>query len=326
MEKLRRKGRRHSPRCRLVGGMTGCAADLSQLRIAIDTRLRTRRFLDYWESSEWAVEAAPVVDAIGEAVAARPSAEILGLVGRSVGHMVKVILRADDSNGEIGNMIAELLELHWLTCDAGFADPMKLARWMVRLTVDDQDFFVLDPKRYAAALGDTGLVTYRKEIERRRGEGSHSYSLRYVDECLAVLDGDVDKVVCLLGGNLTNPYQFTQVTEAMVELGRDDDALAWAKRGIAETNGWQVAKLYDLAAEVYLRRNAPGKSWHFGGSSIGACLRPTPTRCCVRRLKEPASGIRSALRPGLCWRPRSSAVWSTRSWLTGSPMLHGVYR
>lgn len=36
----------------------------------------------------------------------------------------------------------------------------------------------------------------------------------------------------------------------MIELGRDDDALGWALRGIAETNGWQVAKLYDLAAGV----------------------------------------------------------------------------
>ncbi|MBK6968846.1 MAG: hypothetical protein IPH29_06975 [Candidatus Microthrix sp.] len=29
-----------------------------------------------------------------------------------------------------------------------------------------------------------------------------------------------------------------------------DDALAWARRGIAETTGWQVAKLYDLAADL----------------------------------------------------------------------------
>ena len=42
----------------------------------------------------------------------------------------------------------------------------------------------------------------------------------------------------------------------MVELGRDDDALAWAQRGIADTDGWQVAQLYDLAAGVYFRRDA----------------------------------------------------------------------
>lgn len=34
----------------------------------------------------------------------------------------------------------------------------------------------------------------------------------------------------------------------MVSLGQVDDALTWARRGITETTGWQVAKLYDLAA------------------------------------------------------------------------------
>ena len=72
-----------------------------------------------------------------------------------------------------------------------------------------------------------------------------------------MLDGDIDKVVGLLGGDQTSPYQFIQVTEAMVELDRDADALTWAQRGIADTDGWQVAQLYDLAAGVYIRRNAP---------------------------------------------------------------------
>ena len=256
IENLRQGGRRgpygYQPGRELM-------ADLTQLRAEIDEGLRTRRFLDYWESSEWASEATPVVDAIRDALAASPSAELLGLIERAVGHVIKVILRADDSNGEIGGLAAELLESHGLACDAGVADPVKLARWMVRFTVDDQDFFVLDPKRYADALGETGLAVYRKEIDRRRREGEQPFALRYVDERLAVLDGDVDKIIRLLGGNLTSPYQFIQVTEAMVELGRDDDALAWAQRGIAETGGWQVAQLYDLAAGVYVRRGALGE-------------------------------------------------------------------
>jgi len=40
----------------------------------------------------------------------------------------------------------------------------------------------------------------------------------------------------------------------MVEMGRDDDVLSWATRGIAESSGWQVAQLYDLAAGVHTRR------------------------------------------------------------------------
>ncbi len=40
----------------------------------------------------------------------------------------------------------------------------------------------------------------------------------------------------------------------MAELGRSDDALAWARRGIESTSGWQVAKLYDIAAGVIANR------------------------------------------------------------------------
>ena len=162
----------------------------------------------------------------------------------------------DDSNGEIGGLINDLIEFHGTACDAGVADPVKLARWLVRFTVDDQDFFVLDPKRYANALGVTGLAQYRKEVDRRREVGKTVFALTYIDERLAVLDGDVERVVEFLGGDQTRPYQFIQVTEAMVELDRDADALTWALRGIAETDGSQVAQLHDLAAGVYQRRDA----------------------------------------------------------------------
>ncbi len=64
-------------------------------------------------------------------------------------------------------------------------------------------------------------------------------------------------LVVLFGGDLSAPHQFIRVSEAMAELGCDEEVLLWAKRGIAETDGWQVAQLYDLACGVYERRSAP---------------------------------------------------------------------
>ena len=224
------------------------------LRAEIDRGLRTRRFLGYYESRAWAIEAAPIVDAVGDAVASSPSQELVLLIQRAVGHVVKVILRADDSDGMIGDLASELLELHALACDSGVADPAKLARWIVRFCFDDQDFFEIDPVRYAPALGESGLKAYRREVQRRRAAGDDSFAAKYATERLAVLDGDVDLIVDLLGGDFSNPYHFIRVAEAMRELGRDDDVLTWARRGIAETSGWQVAQLYDLTAGVYERR------------------------------------------------------------------------
>lgn len=219
------------------------------LRAEVDRGLRTRRFLDYRESSDWAVDASPVIDALADAVVAAPSRELVVLLERAVGHVVKVILRADDSNGMIGDLARRLLELHERACDSGAADPMKLAQWMIRFDFDDQDFFVADPVRYAAALGEDGLAIFRREVIKRAA-GSNDFAPRYALDRLAVLDGDVERIVSLLGGDLSSPHQFIRVAQAMREIGRVDEALGWARRGIDTTTGWQVAELFELSAQV----------------------------------------------------------------------------
>ena len=229
------------------------SGNVSQLKAEIDRGLRTTRYLGYRQSGGWAMQARPVV----EAVVSSPTAELVALIERAVGHVVKVILKADDSDGLIGDLARELLDLHARACDAGNADPIKLARWMVRFRFDDQDFFEVEPVRYYAdALGDLGLAAYRREVKQRvEAGGGDSFAARYAQERLAVLDGDTEALVGLLGGDLSRPYQFIRVAEAMAELGRDDDVLSWATRGIAETSGWQVAQLYDLATGVHTRRD-----------------------------------------------------------------------
>jgi len=230
------------------------SGDLVQLRGEVDRGLRTRRFLGYRESSEWARAARPIVDELRIAVARAPSIDVVVLLQRAVGHVVKVILRADDSNGTIGDLARELLDLHAQVCDARVADPVKLAAWMVRFSCEDQDLFEVDPVRYAVALGEPGLAAYRQAIARRDGE--QSFAVRWARERLAVLDGDTQAIITLLGADLSTPHQFSRVCEAMAELGRDEDVLSWARRGITETQGWQVAKLYDFACDVYERREA----------------------------------------------------------------------
>ena len=80
------------------------SGDLSQLKAEIDRGLRTSRYLGYRESGGWAMQARPVVEAIGEAVGSSPTAELVLLIERAIGHVVKVILKADDSDGMIGDL------------------------------------------------------------------------------------------------------------------------------------------------------------------------------------------------------------------------------
>jgi hypothetical protein len=238
---------------RLIAGRG--AGDLAQLRAEVDRGLRTRRFVGYRESAGWARAARPIVAELENAVDESPSRALIELLQQAVGHVVKAIMHADDSDGLIGDLARELLALHARACDAGVADPVDLAAWMVRFQFDDQDFFEVDPVRYASALREVGLAAYRDAVRGRRDRDS--FAVRYARERLAILDRDVDAVVRLLGGDLTTPYQFIRVAEAMRELGLDDEALAWAKRGIAQTSGWQVSQLYDLACGGHNAREEP---------------------------------------------------------------------
>jgi hypothetical protein len=226
---------------------------VATLRSELD-ELRTRRHLGYRESMEWATDAGTVIDEITATSHSAPSRELLKLVELAIGRVVKVILHADDSAGTIGDLARQLLGAHEQICDAGVADPKALAKWMVRFGFDDQDFFTVDPVRYAMALGDDGLTVLRRAVDDRSTAPDPAFAVRYTRERLAVLDGDIDRIVELLGGDLTGPHQFIRVAEAMIELGRGDDALAWARRGIESTSGWQVAKLYDIAADVIADR------------------------------------------------------------------------
>lgn len=239
---------------------------LAVLRAAVDGGLRTRRYLDYRGSFEWARDASPVVAVLTDEVERSPTAELVILLQRAADRLVKVMLRADDSSGVIGDLCWQVLELHRRACEAGVADPVKLAKWMVKFTFADQDFFEIDPVAYVDAMGEKGLVVYRRQVAERSDPedvpagrsalladhhaGFPSFEARYAAERLAIIDRDVDRLVELLGRDLSSPNQFQRVADAMVELGEPDEALAWARRGIAETSGWQVAGLYDLAAEL----------------------------------------------------------------------------
>ena len=261
------------------------SGDLAQLRAEVDRGLRTRRFLDYRDAIAWAGAAQPILGELERLSRGAPSQELVELLQRAVGHVVKVLKRGDDSSGAIGDIARELLELHAIACDARVADPVKLAKWMIRFRFTDQDFFEADPVRYRAALGERGLAEYRRAVSAS-GKPT-SFAARYARERLAVLDGDTAAIVTLLGGDLRTPQQFVRVAGAMAELGRDDEVLVWAARGIAETSGWQTGKLYDLACAVHAR--------HGTGTEVLRLRRAqheqTPTRSSYATLRTAAEVI-----------------------------------
>lgn len=113
------------------------ASDIDRLRVlrtAVDQGLRTRRFLDYRESSGWAADGRAVVEALAVEGAERPSRELVVLIERAVGHVVKVILHAEDSGGQIGSLATDLLliRLRWRGGWCASRLRIRTSSWSIR--------------------------------------------------------------------------------------------------------------------------------------------------------------------------------------------------
>jgi uncharacterized Zn finger protein len=230
--------------------------DVDALRSEVDAVLRTRRSLDYHRAMDYAVAAEGLLAALQGAASGPAAGEVVPVVERALRHVVSAILRADDSSGLIGDLVVSLMDAHAVACRVSPPEPKKLATWLVRFSFDGkQDFFVADVREYGDALGDAGLAAYRLEIDRRFAAAPDDHSLRYAAQRLALVDRDPHAVVRLFGGNQSSVYHCAEVAQAMLEIDRTDEALDWARRGMALPATWQSRALYDLAAAVHAQRS-----------------------------------------------------------------------
>jgi len=254
---LRAAERDHLLRRELQLAAATTAGDLAAVRDLVDRTLSTRRYLDYWAAMRWAEEAQSTLDTL-RSLAESPSTatEAVSVIERAVKKAIAVLSRSDDSSGLPGGVVDQLLEAHAVAARVGRPDVRKLARWLVKFGCDDQDWFTPDVVDYVDALGKRGLATYRTELQRRLAANPDSSGATHALERLAVATQDTAAVESLLGGDLSSMYQYLRVAEAMVEMGRDEDALEWARRGLhAAAGGWMhERKLRDVVATLLEKR------------------------------------------------------------------------
>lgn len=84
---------------------------------------------------------------------------------KALASAIKIIARADDSSGIIGDACRRLITLHPTVAAAAGVAPRRLVDWMIKFQFDgDVDFFTLDVVAYAPALGETGVENYRARL------------------------------------------------------------------------------------------------------------------------------------------------------------------
>jgi len=200
------------------------------------------------------------VDLLEQAVPTGDPVEVHAVTHKALTSAVKVIARADDSAGVIGDACRRLLDLHPRTAAAASTPPGRLVDWMIAFQFDGNvDYFELDPVAYAPALGPDGITAYRNrlaEIRERVGDppadplaAGHRHEhwvLSWNEQRLAVLDRDADAVIRTHARDRRVARWFHDTAVALAEIDRVDLATNWARQGAEVEPFHQAQQCADL--------------------------------------------------------------------------------
>ncbi|WP_341358293.1 DUF6880 family protein [Georgenia sp. M64] len=229
---------------------------MTELADAVLPLIRTRADLHRWSASNaHGRQMHDAVDLLEQAAATENPASLYAVTHRALASAVKIIARADDSSGIIGDACRRLLALHPVHAAGAGVAPGRLVDWMIRFQFDgDVDYFEIDPVAYAPALGEHGVAAYRDRLAEIRGrlgaepaegewwrsESTHEwFTLHHNEQRLAVLDRDVEEIVRTHARDRKVAAWLHDTAEALEEIGEIDLAVDWARRATEHDRGHQ---------------------------------------------------------------------------------------
>lgn len=228
------------------------AGDPKALRSAITELLRNRRdYLDWRESGAYAHQAGKVLPLLRESLQRDP-AQARELCEHALRCMYKVAENADDSDGEIGGLMEEVMDVlaaalraepppgawldRWMAlmqCDPwglwseasilAVAGPAVQARYAAKASADWQDWQRRHPSM--AQPAKPGRADRSADYDHGRAQLRRRYldSLRQQDEPRALLEAMV--------ASAQMPYEFVELVELCEAQNWMREALQWARVG-----------------------------------------------------------------------------------------------
>lgn len=229
---------------------------MSALADAVLPLLRTRADLYRWgDANGHGRQMHEAVDILESVIPTTGSAEVYAVAHKALASAIKIIARADDSSGIIGDACRRLLDLNPKAAAAAKVAPGKLVEWMIKFQFDgDVDYFEVDPVAYAAALGRAGMATYRARLagiesslgprpgEDERWTSRHSHEWFVLDwnaRRLAVFDHDVDAIIRTHAKDRKVAAWLEDTARAFEEIGEIDLALDWGRQATDFHRGHQ---------------------------------------------------------------------------------------
>jgi len=244
---------------------TASGIDLVTYRESIDRAVETGRFVDYHSAYAYAQGIERTIDAVDELLKEGHAVEVIDLAEHAMTAVERAMGSVDDSDGDMGELLERLQELHLKACSNVKPDPEILAKrlfeWELRT---DWDTFFGAAATYANVLGAKGLAVYRQLAEAKwakvpaLGPGREDpeqdrsrFRLTHIMETLAEQTGEVETLVAVLKRDLSLPYSYLRIAEAYKRAGHRDVAVEWAEQGLNVFPKRQDSRLREFLAEEY---------------------------------------------------------------------------
>ena len=222
-------------------------------------RLRWDRRRDpYRGRSEYSRTVRALAEACERLIASGQPGQAVPVLRKAVDRITSALMYMDDSSGIVGDDLKDIMGLYARACAAAPPNPAGLARWLVKLQGDGPGWPQIVLRDFAPALGERGVAEVERLVARRAQTAdpqswTGSFAVRDLREQLAELSGDVDRYVAVLAEHLTSAVQYERISLALLGAGRRQEAIAWARRGLAERPGWpHTDRLRDVLVDMFL--------------------------------------------------------------------------
>lgn len=218
---------------RLARRATAKETAVDDVRSAIETLIGVTDYVDYDEAPYYANDILRAANLIAEVIEAGAAAEAIGLARDAIGWLRQCFGMVDDSDGDVGNAGFELLHVHLLACRAAPPDPAELARYLCDLYMTDEWGLVPALTSYASLLGGAGMSALRERVFAAYEASPDDHRARGMMESVIEAEGDVDALIAFYATNLDAfGWQHLRIVNKLDEVGRTDEALDWAERGV----------------------------------------------------------------------------------------------
>lgn len=215
------------------------AANITEMRSVLRQAMVIDDFVSWREASDYARGVDLVIDRL-KAMADKHPTEVLELVEYAL-VLWEEAIECIDSDGEMGMIMDDLLELHLDTCQRAKPIPEELAvRLFYKYINSGWDIFRGAYETYGRLFGKAGKAKYRELVEEewsklpriKPGEKNDEQygragKLKGLMQMFAEQDGDLDALVGIMSRDLSEPYSYLNIAERYRKAHKHKEAIEY---------------------------------------------------------------------------------------------------